>query len=75
MYFCVFGVVTEARSMSMKLRASSGTYNVRASEQARDFKAVKTVRCVVHFLDDTEVILDIDVSLPIKNKKAIYYLS
>ena len=46
--------------MSMKLRASSGTYNVRASELARD-KTIKTVKCVVHFLDDTEATFEIDV--------------
>ena len=45
----------------MKLRASSGTYNVRASELARD-KTIKTVKCVVHFLDDTEASFEIDVS-------------
>ena len=47
--------------MSMKYRATSGTYNVRATEMARD-KSVKTVRCIVHFLDDTETTFDIDVS-------------
>lgn len=48
--------------MSVKLRASSGTYNVRASELARDRPVVKTVRCVVRFLDDTEAPFEIDVS-------------
>ena len=48
--------------MSMKYRATSGTYNVRATEMARD-KSVKTVRCIVHFLDDTETTFDIDVSI------------
>ncbi len=51
--------------MSIKLRATSGTYNVRASEMARDSRQqpVKTVRCIVYFLDDTEAIFDIDVSV------------
>ena len=49
--------------MSVKLRASSGTYNVQASELARDMRQpVKTVRCIVHFLDDTEATFEIDVS-------------
>ncbi|XP_064647817.1 tyrosine-protein phosphatase non-receptor type 4-like isoform X4 [Lineus longissimus] len=48
--------------MSMKLRASSGTYNVRASEMAREKVPAgnKTVRCIVRFLDDTEHGFDID---------------
>ena len=51
--------------MSVKLRASSGTYNVRASEIARDTHKpplVKTLRCVVHFLDDSDATFEIDVS-------------
>ena len=48
--------------MSMKLRATSGTYNVRESEQARDNLA-KTVRCSVHFLDDVEASFEVDVSI------------
>lgn len=57
----LFSFPEERGSMSMKLRASSGTYNVRASELARD-KTIKTVKCVVHFLDDTEASFEIDVS-------------
>ena len=49
--------------MSMKLRASSGTYNVRASELARDKPIMKTVKCIVHFLDDSEAAFEIDVSI------------
>ena len=48
--------------MSVKLRASSGTYNVRASEMQRDRPIIKTVRCHVHFLDDTEAEFEVDVS-------------
>ena len=49
--------------MSVKLRASSGTYNVRASEMARDRPGVvKSVRCLVRFLDDTEAPFEIEVS-------------
>ncbi|KAK2151210.1 hypothetical protein LSH36_372g03023, partial [Paralvinella palmiformis] len=46
--------------MSVKLRASSGSYNVRASEMARDRPITKTVPCTVHFLDDTEATFEID---------------
>ncbi len=50
--------------MSLRYRATSGTYNVRATEMARDkTSGVKTLRCIVHFLDDTETAFDIDVSL------------
>ena len=48
--------------MSMKLGASSGTYNVRASELARD-KTVKSIKCLVHFLDGTEATFELDVSI------------
>jgi len=49
--------------MSVKLRASSGTYHVQASELAGrtpSSLAVKGVPCRVHFLDDTEATFDID---------------
>ena len=46
--------------MSIKL-VSSGSYNVRASEMAHD-RQLKTVTCLVHFLDDTEEYFEIDVS-------------
>ena len=49
--------------MSMKLGASSGTYNVRASELARNKPVTKSIRCVVRFLDDSEAIFEIDVSI------------
>ena len=48
--------------MSMKLGASSGTYNVQASELARNKPVTKSVRCVVRFLDDSEAVFEIDVS-------------
>lgn len=51
----------QTHSMSMKLRAASGTYNVRASELERNCKTIKTVHCVVQFLDDTEAAFEIDV--------------
>ncbi|GIY99481.1 hypothetical protein CEXT_626062 [Caerostris extrusa] len=38
---------------------SSGTYNVRASELARE-KRVKTIRCIVFFLDDSQQTFEID---------------
>ncbi|XP_071033049.1 tyrosine-protein phosphatase non-receptor type 4 [Parasteatoda tepidariorum] len=38
---------------------SSGTYNVRASELARE-KRVKTIRCTVFFLDDSQQTFEID---------------
>ncbi|XP_023229327.1 tyrosine-protein phosphatase non-receptor type 4 isoform X1 [Centruroides vittatus] len=41
------------------LGGSSGTYNVRASELARD-KRIKTIRCTVFFLDDSQQIFEID---------------
>lgn len=44
--------------MSIKL-VSSGSYNVRASEMAHD-RQLKTVTCLVHFLDDTEEYFEID---------------
>ncbi|XP_013395604.1 tyrosine-protein phosphatase non-receptor type 4 isoform X4 [Lingula anatina] len=47
--------------MSMKLiRASSGTYNVRAEEMARDRPQMKTVKCIVHFLDETKESFEVD---------------
>ena len=49
--------------MSMKLGASSGTYNVRDSELARNKPVTKSIRCVVRFLDDSEAIFEIDVSI------------
>ncbi|KFM70582.1 Tyrosine-protein phosphatase non-receptor type 4, partial [Stegodyphus mimosarum] len=38
---------------------SSGTYNVRASELARE-KRVKTIRCTVFFLDDSQQTFELD---------------
>ncbi|GFQ97749.1 tyrosine-protein phosphatase non-receptor type 4 [Trichonephila clavata] len=38
---------------------SSGTYNVRASELARE-KRVKTIRCIVFFLDDSQQTFEVD---------------
>ncbi|XP_074659183.1 tyrosine-protein phosphatase non-receptor type 4-like isoform X2 [Tubulanus polymorphus] len=47
--------------MSMKLRASSGSYNVRASEMARELRQPnKTIQCIIHFLDDTQEAFEID---------------
>ena len=49
----------------MKLRASSGSYNVRASELASQVSRpgfARTVTCTVYFLDDTEASFEIDVS-------------
>lgn len=49
--------------MSIKLNASSGTYNVQASEMFKDFKpSAKLCRCRVHFLDDSEGNFEIEVS-------------
>ncbi|XP_022079809.1 tyrosine-protein phosphatase non-receptor type 4-like isoform X2 [Acanthaster planci] len=45
--------------MSRRLRASSGSYNVRANEIARE-KQERKMRCLVGFLDDTEEIFEID---------------
>lgn len=45
---------------------SSGTYNVRASELARE-KRVKAIRCTVFFLDDSQQTFELDVSY-------VYYL-
>ncbi|CAH1788374.1 unnamed protein product, partial [Owenia fusiformis] len=47
--------------MSMKLGASSGTYNVRASELAREPNSTnRSLRCIICFLDDTQETFDID---------------
>eukprot|EP00106_Octopus_bimaculoides_P003360 XP_014770802.1 PREDICTED: tyrosine-protein phosphatase non-receptor type 4-like isoform X3 [Octopus bimaculoides] len=46
------------QAMSIKL-VSSGSYNVRASEMAHD-RQLKTITCLVHFLDDTEEYFEID---------------
>ncbi|XP_038044567.1 tyrosine-protein phosphatase non-receptor type 4-like isoform X3 [Patiria miniata] len=45
--------------MSRRLRASSGSYNVRANEIARE-KQERKMRCLVGFLDDTEEIFEIE---------------
>ncbi|XP_040063544.2 tyrosine-protein phosphatase non-receptor type 4 isoform X1 [Ixodes scapularis] len=42
------------------LGSSSGTYHVRASELARDVKSVKSLRCIVFFLDDTQHTFDLE---------------
>ena len=52
--------------MSVKLRASSGSYNVRASElqsQAPRQSINKSVQCDVLFLDDTQATFHIDVCI------------
>ena len=52
--------------MSVKLRASSGSYNVRASElnsQTQRPNITKTVHCIVFFLDNTQEAFHIDVSV------------
>lgn len=45
--------------------ASSGTYNVRASELTRD-KKVNTIAASVAFLDDSQHCFQVDVSTKIK---------
>ncbi|XP_064614139.1 tyrosine-protein phosphatase non-receptor type 4-like [Liolophura sinensis] len=51
---------SDTQTMSMRL-VSSGSYNVRASEMAHDRPGQqKTVTCIVHFLDDTQEIFEID---------------
>ncbi|XP_050418197.1 tyrosine-protein phosphatase non-receptor type 4 isoform X4 [Patella vulgata] len=46
--------------MSIRL-VSSGSYNVRASEMAHiQDRSQKTVTCIVHFLDDTEQVFEVD---------------
>jgi tyrosine-protein phosphatase non-receptor type 4 len=48
--------------MSMKLHASSGSYNVRASEAERHRPLLsKTSTCHVHFLDESEATFEVDV--------------
>ncbi|XP_037511080.1 tyrosine-protein phosphatase non-receptor type 4 isoform X1 [Rhipicephalus sanguineus] len=42
------------------LGSSSGTYHVQASESARDAKNVKTLRCIVFFLDDSQHTFDVE---------------
>ncbi|EEC11951.1 protein 4.1G, putative [Ixodes scapularis] len=42
------------------LGSSSGTYHVRASELARDVKSIKSLRCIVFFLDDTQHTFDLE---------------
>nr|XP_037285556.1 tyrosine-protein phosphatase non-receptor type 4-like isoform X2 [Rhipicephalus microplus] len=42
------------------LGSTSGTYHVQASESARDAKNVKTLRCIVFFLDDSQHTFDIE---------------
>ncbi|XP_075741209.1 tyrosine-protein phosphatase non-receptor type 4-like isoform X2 [Rhipicephalus microplus] len=49
------------RTMSRRaLGSTSGTYHVQASESARDAKNVKTLRCIVFFLDDSQHTFDIE---------------
>jgi hypothetical protein len=50
--------------MSMRL-VSGGTYNVRASEMAAHIQDTrpKTVTCVVHFLDDSQEVFEVDVRI------------
>ena len=49
--------------MSLRLGSASGTYNVRASELARDRPTSKMVKCVVRFLDDSEATFEIMVRI------------
>ena len=61
-----FGVLYA--SMSRKFRptslgSQSGIYSVRGSELARTGKTTPNqIRCVVELLDDSEFVIDIDVS-------------
>ena len=48
--------------MSRRFRASSGSYNVRASEIARE-KQERRMRCLVAFLDDSEHIFEVEVKM------------
>ncbi|XP_075743911.1 tyrosine-protein phosphatase non-receptor type 4 isoform X2 [Rhipicephalus microplus] len=49
------------RTMSRRaLGSTSGTYHVQASESARDAKNVKTLRCIIFFLDDSQHTFDIE---------------
>ncbi|XP_065285923.1 tyrosine-protein phosphatase non-receptor type 4 isoform X2 [Dermacentor albipictus] len=49
------------RTMSRRaLGSTSGTYHVQASESARDAKNVKTLRCIVFFLDDSQHTFDVE---------------
>ncbi|XP_075538157.1 protein tyrosine phosphatase Meg isoform X4 [Dermacentor variabilis] len=49
------------RTMSRRaLGSTSGTYHVQASESARDAKSVKTLRCIVFFLDDSQHTFDVE---------------
>ncbi|CAC5387592.1 PTPN4 [Mytilus coruscus] len=51
----------ELQAMSLRLM-SGGTYDVRASEMAANFQDIrpKTVTCVVHFLDDSQEVFEVD---------------
>ena len=53
--------------MSMKLGASSGSYNVQASELARNKSVTKSIRCFVRFLDESEAVFEIDVSINVRS--------
>ena len=48
--------------MSRTFAGLSGTYNVRANELALQ-KNTKSIRCLVYFLDDTQHVFEVDVSL------------
>lgn len=50
---------------------SSGTYNVRASELARDRERLKTLNATVVFLDNTQHSFQLDVS----NKYLIFIVA
>lgn len=56
--------------LSMSRRAfvggSSGTYNVRASELARE-KHIKIIRCNVFFLDESQQIFEMQVCLNVQS--------
>ncbi|VDI68836.1 tyrosine-protein phosphatase non-receptor type 4 [Mytilus galloprovincialis] len=53
--------MSELQAMSLRLM-SGGTYDVRASEMAANFQDIrpKTVTCVVHFLDDSQEVFEVD---------------
>lgn len=63
-YLIFFFLFLELQAMSMRL-VSGGTYNVRASEMAAHIQDTrpKTVTCVVHFLDDSQEVFEVDVSV------------
>ncbi len=55
-------LLSDSCSMSIKLGNTSGVYHVRGMEMSRE-KSLKTVKCIVHFLDDSDMTFEIDVSI------------